>query len=151
MNTIVNYRLICFIGLMGLSSCKLYQNKSREELQSSSAQVQKDWLAQRWYGLRQDSLSRYWYFASDSGFHFHPDSGLTGQQGMLFMRESKSNASVINGVSMQASDMALQKGQKSTRDKRSSLSAPKFWLLSMLLLGLMIGWRFRKSFKAFPR
>lgn len=78
---IMNYRLIYIIILMCLSSCKLYQQKDKAELQSSRSGWQWNEFAQRWYILQRDSLSRSWYFWSDSSFRFHPDSGLAAEAG----------------------------------------------------------------------
>ncbi|WP_346084953.1 hypothetical protein [Sphingobacterium ginsenosidimutans] len=136
-------------ALYVLGSCKLYQQKNREELKSSCVLVQKEELAQRWYSLQRDSLSRSWYFWTDSSFRFHPDSGLIGQRGRLFMQESKSNRMTNKSLSTNVNALSAQKAQKSTTDKRRSMSTPDLWFIGLLVILLCMGWKFRKFFKTF--
>lgn len=143
-------RMLCLlIGLIVLVSCRLYQNKNREQKQSSSSDrvymIQRR-QQQQW---NRDSLSRYWYFWTDSNFRFHPDSGLTGQRGRLFMQESKSNMMASKSLSTNVNELSAEKVQKSTADKRRSLSAPDLWFIGLIVILLSMGWKFRKFFKTF--
>lgn len=66
-------------------SCRM--SKHRLEDQQARQQVRIS-ESQEWQQyLQQDSTKRYWHFASDSVFYFHPDSGLWAQGGRLYAQE----------------------------------------------------------------
>lgn len=52
-----------------------------------------------------DSTGRYWYLKTDSAFHYHPDSGLQGRQGVLALWESRVQR---EGRAMQADSSLIE-------------------------------------------
>ncbi|PUV21727.1 hypothetical protein [Sphingobacterium athyrii] len=137
---IMNCRLIYTIGLMCLSSCKLYQQEDRAELQSSRNEWQWNEFAQRWYTLQRDCLSRSWYFSSDSGFRFHPDSGLTAETGELWIQESKTRINTQHQNMTAAIKGSAQNGYRTKQTKNSSLDANYWWFVLLLLIPVVLLW-----------
>jgi hypothetical protein len=137
---IINYRLIYTIILMCLSSCKLYQQNDKAELQSSRSDWQWNEFAQQWYTLQRDSLSRSWYFWSDSSFSFHPDSGLAAEAGALWMQESKTRANTQHQKMVTATKSSIQNGYHIKQTKSSSLNANYWWFVLLLLIPLILQW-----------
>jgi len=143
-------RFIFGIGLLLLGSCKLYQQKNREESLSSASEWQRDELVRQWQRSQQDSLSRYWLFWSDSSFRFHPDSGLLGHSGKLLLLESKVTAKAEKKLAAKVSEQHQQRLQKSTTDKRRTWTTPARWLIVLIGLSFVfIAAKFKKYFKAF--
>ncbi|MDF2857581.1 MAG: hypothetical protein K0Q87_3432 [Neobacillus sp.] len=136
----MNYRLIFTIILMCLSSCKLYQQKDKDELQSSRSEWQWNEFAQRWYTLQRDSLSRSWYFSSDSSFSFHPDNGLVAEAGALWIQESKARINAQHQNMIAASEVSAQNGRSIKQTKSSSLNVNYWWLVLLLLIPLILLW-----------
>ncbi|WP_146190976.1 MULTISPECIES: hypothetical protein [Sphingobacterium] len=144
-------KILCVsIGLLILISCKLYEHKKRDKREEVEIDWQHTELRQRLYTFRQDTLSRRWYFWTDSSYRFHPDSGFIGQQGKLVMLESKVTTRLKSGLSSQASERNVQTELRSSRDKRSTWTIPNLWLITFIgATVLLLGWRFRKFFKTF--
>lgn len=140
MYKIMNYRLIYIIELMCLSSCKLYQQNDKAELQSSHSEWQWNEFAQRWYMLQRDSLFRSWYFWSDSSFRFHPDSGLAAEKGVLWMQESKTRASTQHQNMTDVTKGLAQNSHHIKQTKSSSLNANYWWFALLLLIPLILHW-----------
>ncbi|MDF2474892.1 MAG: hypothetical protein K0S24_375 [Sphingobacterium sp.] len=137
---IINYRLIFTIVLMCLSSCKLYQQKDKEELQSSRSEWQWNEFAQQWYMLQGNSLSRSWYFSSDSSFRFHPDSGLAAEAGALWIQESKTRANAQYQNMIAATKSLAQNNHRIKQTKSSSLNTNYWWFVLLLLIPLILLW-----------
>jgi hypothetical protein len=108
MNAKLIYSVLGISTLLVSGSCKIYESKYREEEQLTAMEWKKQEQARRWYTLQQDTLSRFWYFWTDSTFRFHPDSGLLAASGDLILQEAKKNSKV------QAGDWA----EKSEQGKR---------------------------------
>ncbi|ERJ57700.1 hypothetical protein M472_02865 [Sphingobacterium paucimobilis HER1398] len=106
------------------------------EKQKAAQQVHRS-ESQEWQQyLQQDSTIRYWHFASDSIFYFHPDRGLWGQGGTLYYEEQsahtheqKTNISVSNSTVIQQHSSKTQ--QKTIRKKQLP-----WYIYLIMLLGL---------------
>lgn len=140
MYKIMNYRWIYIIGLMCLSSCKLYQQKDKAELQSSRSEWQWNEFAQQWYMLQRDSLSRSWYFSSDSSFRFHPDSGLAAEAGALWIQESKARVNTQHQNKIAATKSLAQNGHRIKQTKSSFLNVNYWWFVLLLLIPIVLLW-----------
>ncbi|ULT23568.1 hypothetical protein KUH03_31020 [Sphingobacterium sp. E70] len=82
-------RMLCLLfGLFALISCKIYGNKKRDKQQEKEVEWQHLEQHQRQYRFQQDTLSRLWYFWTDSAFRFHADSGLFAQSGSVLWQET---------------------------------------------------------------
>lgn len=136
----MNYRLIFTIILMCLSSCKLYQQKDKAELQSSHSEWQWNDFAQQWYRLQRDSLSRSWYFSSDSSFRFHPDSGLAAEAGALWIQESKARVNTQHQSMIAATKGSAQNEHRIKQTKSSFLNANYWWFVLLLLIPIVLLW-----------
>ena len=141
--------LSIYIVLLTMTSCKLYENKQRHKQEEAELEWQNLEQRQRLYTFRQDTLSRSWYFWTDTVFRFHADSGLTGQRGRLFMQESRTNISLKNAVVKKVNNSALQRTQKSISDKRRSISLPNFWLIGLIAIIVLVSLKFRRVVKTF--
>jgi len=150
MGRYVYKHLLLVIACSCLGSCKLYQSREKESQWSKSDMLQHQKQVDLQYRLQHDSQSRYWLFWSDSSFRFHPDSGLTGQRGRLFMQEFKVNTGVKNELSSKSSDRSMQTTLKLSTDKRSTWAIPNLWLITLIgTTILLLGWKFREFFKTF--
>ncbi|WP_153846068.1 hypothetical protein [Sphingobacterium paramultivorum] len=83
---LLNYLSILLAGLCILGSCTIFKHRT-EENQYTSAKHHKEKEVNFSY-RKNDSLSRLWYFWTDSAFRFHPDSGIMGRSGGMIVRES---------------------------------------------------------------
>jgi len=95
------------------------------------------------YRRLKDSQSRYWYFWTDGGFRFHPDSGLIGQGGQLAMLESKVKTSTKNELSTNSSDNLQQTQHKLSTEKSTAWAVPDLLLIGFFLAAIAIVWKFR--------
>jgi len=138
-------RMLCLlIGLFALVSCKLYENRKHDKREETARAWQHLELRQRRYTFRQDTLSRLWYFWTDSAFRFHADSGLSAQSGSVLWQETDGSSS----KEMQDVDIKNEQGkQKDNKQERSinkMLSATYFWLVGFALVLLLL-WRWGRS------
>jgi len=150
----VNRLTCCFFSVLGFfffHSCKIFKQQDRQDQQSTFKDLQRMEYRQQWYNIQEDSLSRYWYFSSEDRFRFHPDSGIIAERGKLFIQESKLNKSFGNAFSRELNEISSEKIQKSTSDNRRTLFSPGSWLIGLIVLLLLAGWKFRKFFKTFRR
>ncbi|WP_343561594.1 hypothetical protein [Sphingobacterium sp.] len=132
------------IVLLTMSSCKIYENKQRDRQKVAELQWQNLEQRQRLYTFRQDTLSRSWYFWTDTAFRFHADSGLFAQSGRLLGHQS------TGSTSKHMQDLTRKNGQgrekETERELRSKKQpfAAKFWLVGIVLV-LLIVWRWSRS------
>ncbi|WP_139351129.1 hypothetical protein [Sphingobacterium sp. CZ-UAM] len=132
------------IVLLTISSCKIYENKKRDRQKVAELQWQNLEQRQRLYTFRQDTLSRSWYFWTDTVFRFHADSGLFAQSGRLLGHQSTGSTS----RHMQNLTRKNEQGKlKETERERSSKKQPfatKLWLVGVVLVLLFL-WRWSRT------
>ncbi|WP_333625508.1 hypothetical protein [Sphingobacterium siyangense] len=87
---LLNYLLAFISGLCILSSCTIFKHRTEENQHTSVKQSREQALDFNY--RKKDSLSRIWYFWTDSAFRFHPDSGFMGRSGGLITSESMISA-----------------------------------------------------------
>lgn len=126
--------------LMVLTACRLFQHKSKSELQSSTSEQQKNTFAQWLYTQSRDSLTRSWYFWTDSGLRFHPDSGLSSQGGRLLLKESRASNSVQQQKTSMDSELSKENKDRVAQLENTAYKLPYRWigLLVLILLALYI-------------
>jgi|SRR5690606_19571848 len=109
---------VCLILLLA-SSCYTMRKKtnSGEQHQFAFAHT----------ALASDSAVRYWYFASDSAFAYHPDSGLRTVSGRLLGWES----SVSHKLEQHTLDSNSSWKQNETEVRRNS---GNIWLIGYTFL-----------------
>lgn len=149
MTKYLKYVWMIIAALYVLGSCGLYRQKKSDKLQSSTKDWQNTVLTQHWYSLQRDSLSRSWYFWTDSSFRFHPDSGFNAFGGLLFVQESKTSNDLKNAASVEVSHRETQTTQKSITEKRKTITAMDLWIIISITIALLLIWKFRKFFKTF--
>lgn len=132
-------------------SCKLYQQKDREEQHLVKGLWTYNAQANLLYNLRRDSFSRCWYFSSDSSFRFHPDSGLIGKGGELLVQQSGVKTSLKNSTSATVNDTNWKTAQKSKSDHHRTLSIPQLWLIGFVAVLLFGCWKLRWFVERFLR
>jgi len=127
------------VVLLTMTSCKIYENKQEEaELEWQNLEQR-----QQLYTFRQDTISRSWYFWTDSTFRFHPDSGLFAQSGRLLGQVS------ARSIRKQMQDLTRkneQGKQQKTRHEKSRntvLSAKSLWTVGFVLI-LFLLWRWSR-------
>lgn len=124
--------------LMVLAACRLFQHKSKSEQQSSMREQQKNTFAQWLYTQSRDSLTRSWYFWTDSGLRFHPDSGLSSQGGRLLLKESRASNSVQQQKTSVDSELSKENKDRVAQLENTTYKLPYQWgaLLVLVLLFL---------------
>jgi len=138
-------KILCVsIGLLILISCKLYEHKKRDKREEVEIDWQHTELRQRLYTFRQDTLSRRWYFWTDSAFRFHPDSGLLAQSGILLGQESKRNIDKQMQDLTTKSKQGKQKEVKQQRNSNKLTPGAYFWPVCTVIVLLLI-WRWKGS------
>ncbi|WP_454879789.1 hypothetical protein [Sphingobacterium detergens] len=149
MRKCLKYAWMIMAALYVLGSCKLYQQKNKEELQSSGMFVQKKELAQGWYSLQRDSFSRSWYFWTDSSFRFHPDSGLAGGAGALLVKESRGNNRGLEQRINRTTELSEQQKDRLKKTKNSYSAVDYLWIILFVLAMLVFLMRKVKLSKLF--
>nr|WP_288808699.1 hypothetical protein [uncultured Sphingobacterium sp.] len=124
--------LVSVIGLMVISACHTAKQKRSEE-QHTSIKRMNGQVVDFSY-KKQDSLFRTWYVWTDSGFRFHPDSGLIGRAGGLIAQESSTSTTQKNQFE---ADVARESNQSdSERKYNHTRSTPigRFAIAAMALI-----------------
>ena len=138
-------QMIFYGGLLSLLiSCKIYENKRYEKRQETDMGWQYTEQLRRLYSDHQDTLSRVWYFWTDSAFSFYPDSGLSARSGGLLVHESTKR---VNKQVLELAEKSEQEKQKHVSRVKSGsqmLSAQHFWIIGFALLLFLI-WRWSRS------
>ncbi|WP_147420375.1 hypothetical protein [Sphingobacterium detergens] len=132
------------IGVFTLASCKIYENKKRDKREEFEMDWQHSEQRQRLYTFRQDTLSRLWYFWTDSAFRFHADSGLFAKAGNLIAQESGRSRSKHMQDLAEKNEHGKQKDNKQERSINKMLSATYFWFVGFALVLLLL-WRWTRS------
>ena len=124
--------LVSVIGLMVISACHTAKQKRSEE-QHTSIKRMNGQVVDFSY-KKQDSLFRTWYVWTDSGFRFHPDSGLIGRAGGLIAQESRKSTTQKNQF---AADVAEESSRSDTESKYNhtrSIPMGRFAVPAMMLI-----------------
>ncbi|WP_433902820.1 hypothetical protein [Sphingobacterium puteale] len=138
-------KILCVsIGLLILISCKLYEHKKRDKREEVEIDWQHTELRQRLYTFRQDTLSRRWYFWTDSAFRFHPDSGLLAQSGILLGQESKRNIDKQMQDLTTKNKQGKQKEVKHDQSINRMISVKYFWFVGFAVV-LLVLWKWSRS------
>ena len=87
MRKLVTVQGIAYLTLLLTSSCYTMRKKMNSGEQHQFAYTHT--------AFASDSAVRYWYFASDSAFVYHPDSGLRTFSGRLLGWESNVNLKLV--------------------------------------------------------
>lgn len=124
--------LVSVIGLMVISACQTAKQK-RSEKQHTSTKRMSGHVVDFSY-KKQDSLFRTWYIWADSGFRFHPDSGLIGGAGGLIAQELRKSTTQKNQFE---ADVARESNQSDTEKKYNhsrSIPMGRFAVAAMMLI-----------------
>lgn len=109
--------------LMALGACR-----STKKTTTTSSAVQTESTNQRslheWQSLA--STGRYWYYGTDSNFYFHPDSGLSGTGGNLWVQESSRHQGLYRYA--QDSTVLLQENQDYSYVNKENEKIDKSWI-----------------------
>ncbi|MNJ92235.1 hypothetical protein D3C87_99020 [compost metagenome] len=137
--------MISYGGLLSLLiSCKIYENKKYQKQQETDKRRQYTEQLQRLYSDHQDTLSRLWYFWTDSAFRFYPDSGLSARSGGLVLHES---AKRVRKQVLELAEKSEQEQQKQINHEKNSsqmLAVQQVWIIGLALL-LFLLWRWNRS------
>jgi len=137
--------MIFYGGLLSLLvSCKIYLNKKYQKQQETDTHRQYTEQLRRLYSDHQDTLSRLWYFWTDSAFRFSPDSGLSARSGGLVWHES---AKRVSKQVLELTEKSEQEKQKQVNHEKSGnkmLAAQLVWIIGLALL-LFLLWRWYRS------
>ena len=137
--------MISYGGLLSLLiSCKIYENKKYQKQQETDKRRQYTEQLQRLYSDHQDTLSRLWYFWTDSAFRFYPDSGLSARSGGLVLHES---AKRVRKQVLELAEKSEQEQQKQINHEKNGsqmLAVQQVWTIGLALL-LFFLWRWYRS------
>lgn len=132
-------------GLLSLPvSCKIYESKKYQKQQETDTHRQYTEQLQRLYSDHQDTLSRVWYFWTDSAFRFYPDSGLSARSGGLLVHES---AKRVRKQVLELTEKSEQENQKQINHEKNGsqmLAVQQVWIIGLALL-LFLLWRWYRS------
>ena len=118
---------MAYLILLLVPSCHTVRKKIERDEQSRFQYAQTAFMS--------DSAVRYWYFASDSAFSYHPDSGLNTLSGRLLGWEVNVNHKLEQYTLDSASSLQHDETEV-TRDKRRiwSLGYTVFVFLGAILV-----------------
>lgn len=143
---LLNYLSSLLAGLCILGSCTIFKHRT-EENQYTSAKHHKEKEVDFSY-RKNDSLSRLWYFWTDSAFRFHPDSGFMGRSGGLIVRESMTSTVGENRSAHTVRKDDITSG--SERKTKMTRLAPLGWVLAIgFVLVLVILFICRRKIRTF--
>ncbi|WP_293938743.1 hypothetical protein [Sphingobacterium sp. UBA5996] len=137
MNRHIMYCAMLLMVIASTTGCKVHEQR-KESLQKIETNVGLTGTMDRMaYSLRQDSLSRVWFFTTDTAFRFHPDSGLMGHAGKLLSQEANSR---VARVSYQEHDSIHRYGRQvdlTTATAKSSSNADVIWTIAVAFIVLL--------------
>lgn len=135
--------LLSLLLLLSLTSCRLFQHRSQEGQEAASSFSQYRQQRNLLYSTQWDSLSRYWYFWTDSSFRFHPDSGLYGKAGVLLLQESSLNGLGQQRQSVTTAGTVAQTKSSRKKETDSALGLGKWGLILLVLAVVYSLWKSR--------
>ncbi|WP_164111711.1 MULTISPECIES: hypothetical protein [Sphingobacterium] len=128
-----NTTLVTLLVLLTFS-CRT--SKHRLEEQKAIKQVSRSEFQKWQYYLQQDSNWRYWHFASDSIFYFHPDSGLWAKSGWLYAEEQWVHKSEQQSNVSNRDSAAIEQYSSKTEQKRIRKQQLPWYIYVIALLGI---------------
>lgn len=141
-----NITLIALIPLLYLS-CRMSKHRLEEQKAVQQIRVSE---SQEWQQhLARDNTKRYWHFASDSAFYFHPDSGLWAQGGWLYAEEQSTHTRrQQSGISHRDSAAIKQHSSRTEQTTIRKNQLPWYiYVIALLGIGsLRIYYLWRKGF-----
>lgn len=124
--------LVAIIGLIVINACHTAKQKRSEEQHTSTKRMSGQVVDLSF--KKQDSLFRTWYVWTDSGFRFHPDSGLVGRAGGLIAQELSTSTTQKNQITADV----LQESSRSDTERKynhtRSTSMGRFVVAAMMLI-----------------
>jgi len=143
---LLNYLSSLLAGICILGSCTIFKHRT-EENQYTSAKHHKEKEVDFSY-RKNDSLSRLWYFWTDSALRFHPDSGFMTRSGGLIVRESMTSTVGENRSAHTVRKDDIVSG--SERKTKMTRLAPLGWVLAIgFVLVLVIFFICRRKIRTF--
>lgn len=145
MNRRIMYCAMLLMVIASTPGCKVREQRkeSRTEMEASYGLTAT--MDRMGYSLRQDSLSRVWFFTTDTAFRFHPDSGLMGHAGTLLSQEANSR---VARVSYREHDSTHRYGRQvdlTTAAAKSSSNADIIWAIAVGVILLMFSFAKRTT------
>ena len=135
--------VLSLLLLLSLTSCRLFQHRSQEGQEAASSFSQYRQQRNLLYNTQWDSLSRYWYFWTDSSFRFHPDSGLYGKAGTLLLQESSVNSQGQQRQSVTTAEAVAQTKASRKKEADSTWGLGKWGLILLVLAVVYVLWKSR--------
>ena len=135
--------VLSLLLLLSLTSCRLFQHRSQEGQEVASSFNQYRQQRNLLYNTQWDSLSRYWYFWTDSSFRFHPDSGLYGKAGTLLLQESSVNSQGQQRQSVTTAEAVAQTKASRKKEADSTWGLGKWGLILLVLAVVYVLWKSR--------
>ncbi|WP_164111670.1 MULTISPECIES: hypothetical protein [Sphingobacterium] len=139
-----NSTIFSLLPLTIIIACRTSKHRlaHQQTTQQAGISESREWL----YRIQQDSTKRYWHFASDSVFYFHPEKGLWAWGGWLYTEEQSAHkrevqAHVSKRDSTASQQHASKMEQKTTRTHQ--LPGYIYWiaLLGAAFVGYYYSWR----------
>ncbi len=128
-----NITLVALITLLTLS-CRTSKHRLEEQKATQQIRVSE---SQEWQQyLARDSTKRYWHFASDSAFYFHPDSGLWAQGGWLYAEEQSARKSKLQFNISHRDSAAIKQHSSRTEQTTIRKNQLPWYIYVIALLGI---------------
>lgn len=131
------------------------QSQSKQESSTNTKKLNLRNHASKSFLIENDSLN-YWAWIQSAGFfHYHPETGFSGQNGEIWIKGNQKSQRIANEILLQndiiASD-TISKNQSETKDKnkitdQSQTSKSRntiWWVIVASGLILIMGFRFWK-------
>lgn len=148
--TVMNKYLISVAGnllfFLFIISCSVFRGKKQLEEKSTRRYSQYEHRDLAYHQKKQDSLSSYWYFSTDSPLWFHPDNGLWAKGGRLFADQLNIKRWEENLRLQQTNRREASTSDSRLKRENKVVSTEIFAIGGILLavLGYWIWWRGRK-------
>ncbi len=132
--------MYCAMLLMVIASttgCKVREQRKESRTEMETSYGLTGTMDRMAYSLRQDSLSRVWFFTTDTAFRFHPDSGLMGHAGTLLAQESNSRVARVSYQEHDSIDRYGRQVDLTTATAKSSSNADVIWAIAVAFIVLL--------------
>jgi len=137
-------RIIYIIPLLTITACLSTKEKAQWSNKTQSTQEVSNDKRYGYTWQQVDSFGRWWHFQTDSGFHYHADSGITAGSGSLWLWEKGSSLTQQQEQLDQRTIEKKEQARKEQYSQRQSFRMEVYWLFALLAIGIVVWLKIRR-------
>jgi len=138
--------IFIILSILFLSgSCRsIKERHDRTETNTTQQALTRQHRSYMW--THADSAIRYWYYSSDSNFFYHPDYGLQGQGGKLWISEDIQRYSSARADQDSITYDVWSENRLQEKSRRWSERRKWAWAIPIAAAGILLLWLLRKIY-----